>query len=69
MFQIYLFFTCSGQYIGDSLIYLILYVDDVLLIGNEKEFIHDVKNQLSYKFDINDIGAANFILGMESRRD
>jgi hypothetical protein len=30
--------------IGDHLIYLVLYVDDMLLIGNNKEIIHDVKN-------------------------
>jgi hypothetical protein len=50
--------------IGDHLIYLFLYVDDILLIGNDKEIIQDVKNQLSYKFDMNDLGVANFILRM-----
>jgi hypothetical protein len=30
--------------IGDILIYLVLYVDDMLLIGNNKEIIQDVKN-------------------------
>jgi hypothetical protein len=30
--------------IGDHLIYLVLYVDDMLLIGNKKEIIQDVKN-------------------------
>jgi hypothetical protein len=29
--------------IGDHLIYLVLYVDDMLLIRNNKEIIHDVK--------------------------
>jgi hypothetical protein len=55
--------------IGDHLIYLVLYVDDILLIGNNKEIIHDVKTQLSSKFDMKDLGAANFILGMEIKRD
>jgi hypothetical protein len=32
--------------IGDHLIYLVLYVDDMLLIGNNMEIIEDVKNQL-----------------------
>jgi hypothetical protein len=36
--------------IGDQLIYLVLYVDDMLLIGNNKEIIQDVKTQLSSKF-------------------
>jgi hypothetical protein len=51
--------------IGDHLIYLVLYVDDMLLIGNKKEIIQNVKTQLSSKFDMKDIGTANFILGME----
>jgi hypothetical protein len=55
--------------IGDHLIYLVLYVDDMLLIGNNKEIIQDVKTQLSSKFDMKDLGASNFILGMEIKRD
>jgi hypothetical protein len=55
--------------IGDHLIYLVMYVDDMLLIGNNKEVIQDVKTQLSSKFDMKDLGASNFILGMEIKRD
>jgi hypothetical protein len=50
--------------IGDHLIYLVLYVDDMLMIGNNKEIIQDVKTQFSSKFDMKDLGASNFILGM-----
>jgi hypothetical protein len=52
--------------IGDHLIYLFLYVEDMLLIGNTKEIIWDVKNQLSSKFDMKDLSATNFILGMDN---
>ena len=38
--------------IGDHLIYLVFNVDDMLLIGNNKEIIQDVKTQLSSKFDM-----------------
>jgi hypothetical protein len=48
--------------IGDHLIYLVLYVDDIFLIGNNKGIIEDVKTHLSSKFDMKDIGASNFIL-------
>ena len=51
--------------IFDHVIYLVLYVDDMLLIGNEKEIIQDLKTQLFSKFDMKDLGAANYILGME----
>jgi hypothetical protein len=43
----------------------VLYVDDMLLVGNNMDVIKEVKLQLSSKFDIKDLGAANFILGME----
>jgi hypothetical protein len=55
--------------IGDHLIYLVLYVDDMLLIGNNKDIIQDVKTQFSSKFDMKDLGASNFILGMKIKRD
>jgi hypothetical protein len=55
--------------IGDHLIYLVLYVDDMLLIGNKKEIIQDLKTHLSSKFDMKYLGASNFILGMEIKRD
>jgi hypothetical protein len=43
------------KFIGDHLIYLVLYVDDMLLIGNNKELISDVKTQLFFKFDMKDL--------------
>jgi hypothetical protein len=33
------------------------------------DVIKEVKSQLSSKFDMKDLGAANFILGMEIKRD
>jgi tagatose-1,6-bisphosphate aldolase len=47
----------------------VLYVDDMLLVGNNMDVIKEVKSQLSSKFDMNDLGVANFILGMEIKRD
>ena len=54
---------------GDRVIYLVLYVDDMLLIRNEKEIIQGLKTQLFSKFDMKDLGATNYILGMEIKRD
>jgi hypothetical protein len=54
--------------IGNHLIYLVLYVDDMLLIGNNNEIIQVVKTQLSSKFDMKDLDASNFILGMEIKK-
>ena len=58
-----------SKQVGDHFINIVLYVDDMLLVGNNKYFIKEVKSQLSSKFDMKDLGAAKFILGMEIRRD
>ena len=55
--------------IGHCVIYLVLYMDDMLLIRNDREIIQDLKTQLFSKFDMKDLGAANYILGMEIKRD
>ena len=41
----------------------------MLLIGNNKDVIKKVKSQLSSKFDMKYLSAANFIMGMERIRD
>ena len=55
--------------VGDHFINVVLYVDGIFLIGNNKDVIKEMKYHLSSKFDMKDISAANFILGMEIRRD
>jgi hypothetical protein len=55
--------------VGDHFAYVILYVDDMLLIGNNKEIIKEVKPHLSSKFDMTNLGATNFISSMEIKRD
>jgi hypothetical protein len=50
-----------------NFIYLSLYVDDMLLIGNNMDAIKDVKKHLSSKFYMKDIIATKFILGMDLR--
>jgi hypothetical protein len=55
--------------VGNHFIYVVLYVDDMLLVGNNMDVIKEVKSQLSSKFDMKDLGAANFIMGMEIKRD
>nr|GEX66636.1 retrotransposon protein, putative, Ty1-copia subclass [Tanacetum cinerariifolium] len=52
-----------------SFLYLVLYVDDMLIAAPNKDQIRELKDQLSNKFDMKDLGAAKMILGMEIRRD
>ena len=59
-----------SKHIGDHFINIVLYANDMLPIGNvNKDVIKEVKYQLFSQFDMKDLGAANFILGMEIRRD
>ena len=51
------------------LIYVTLYVDDMLLVGNNMDLIKEVKRQLFSKFNMKDLGLAHFILGMEIKSD
>ncbi|XP_031285901.1 secreted RxLR effector protein 161-like [Pistacia vera] len=50
-------------------IYLLLYVDDMLLISRSKSRIQDLKKKLSSEFDMKDLGNAKKILGMVISRD
>ena len=52
-----------------SMIYLVLYVDDMLIAARSKTDIQKLKSLLSAEFDMKDLGAARKILGMEIYRD
>ena len=49
--------------------FLILYVDDILFIGNDVGVMSLVKIWLLSQFDIKDLGKANYILGIKLLRD
>ena len=55
--------------VGNDFIYVVLYVDDMLLVGNNMDVIKEVKMQLSSKFNMKDLGATSLILGMEIKRN
>jgi hypothetical protein len=55
--------------VGNHFIYVVLCVDGMLLVGKNMYVIKKVKSQLSSKFDMKDLRAANFILGMDIKRD
>ena len=54
---------------GRKFIFLILYVDDVLLASNDLGLLMNVKRMLSQNFDMKDLGEANFVLGIEIHKD
>ncbi|KAH9689071.1 hypothetical protein KPL70_015335 [Citrus sinensis] len=52
-----------------AFIYLLLYVDDMLIASKNRDEIERLKKQLASKFEMKDLGDAQRILGMEIRRD
>ena len=50
-------------------IFLILYANDILLIGNDVGVMSSVKIWLSSQFDMKDLGEASYILGIKLWRD
>ena len=54
---------------GSSVAFLILYVNDILLIGNDVEFLDSIKGYLNKRFSMKDLGEAAYILGIKIYRD
>ncbi|KAH9697148.1 hypothetical protein KPL71_023495 [Citrus sinensis] len=52
-----------------SVSFLILYVDDILLIGNDIGVLTTIKSWLAKQFDMKDLGEASYILGIKLLRD
>ncbi|OMO52435.1 reverse transcriptase [Corchorus capsularis] len=52
-----------------SFVILSLYVDDILLAGNDMEMIVTTKKWLSSNFEMKDMGEANYVLGVKILRD
>ena len=50
---------------GSAVVFLILYVDDILLIGNDIPMLHLVKTSLNNSFSMKDLGEAACIFGIK----
>ena len=46
-----------------------LYIDDILLIGNDVGFLTDIKYWLATQYQINDLGETQFVLGIQIVRN
>ncbi|KAL0462899.1 UNVERIFIED_CONTAM: Retrovirus-related Pol polyprotein from transposon TNT 1-94 [Sesamum latifolium] len=61
---------CIYKKISESSVaYLVLYVDDILLIRNDVKMLRDIKAWLSIQFSMKDMGEASYILGIKIYRD
>ena len=54
---------------GSTVVFLILYVDGILLIGNDIPMLQSVKTSLNNSFSMKDLGEATYILGIKIYRD
>ncbi|KAA0060044.1 Gag-Pol [Cucumis melo var. makuwa] len=62
----YAYFKRFGE---KDFIVLLLYVDDMLVVGSNKDHIEELKAHLAREFEMKDLGLANKILGMQIHRD
>ena len=53
----------------EDYVYLLLYVDDILLAAKQMSEIKMIKDQLSSEFEMKDMGPASRILGIDIKRD
>ncbi|GKD68578.1 retrotransposon protein, putative, ty1-copia subclass [Tanacetum coccineum] len=54
---------------GSNVAFLVLYVDDILLMGNSVTMLKEVKSWLCKCFSMKDLGEAAYILGIKIIRD
>ena len=58
-----------AKFRSGKFIFLILYVDDILLASSDVGLLLETKKFLSSNFDMKDLGEASFVLGIEIHRD
>ena len=62
--------SCIYKWINSLVvIFFVLYVDDILLIGNDIPALQGIKVWFSLQFSMKDLGEASYILGMKIYRD
>ena len=51
------------------MVFLVLYVDDFLLMGDNIKLLPEVKDWLTIQFKMKDLRNANYVLGIQILRD
>ena len=67
-------YSDAGVYVysqesGEHTCVIVLYVDDLLLMGNSTPFVNDVKRKLSSEYQMTDLGPVQRFLGLRIRRE
>ena len=50
---------------GQSIVLLLIYVDDIVVTGNDNNIISDLINTLGSEFSLKDLGSLHYLLGLE----
>jgi hypothetical protein len=50
---------------GNFVVYLVVYVDDMWIIGNNESYIASIKKELKKGFEMTDLGHIHYYLGIE----
>ena len=50
---------------SDFTVYLLVYEDDVIIIGNNDDFLEHIVNDMANRFFIKDFGYLSYFMGME----
>eukprot|EP00253_Pinus_taeda_P016221 PITA_16221 len=51
--------------VGKTVVYLVVYVDDLLMTGNNESYIASIKKELRKGFEVTDLGYVHYYLGIE----
>eukprot|EP00253_Pinus_taeda_P016265 PITA_16265 len=50
---------------GDDILFVVVYVDDLIITGSSAHLIHGIKQDLCNTFDMTDLGLLHYCLGVE----
>ena len=57
--------TLFVKKVGKTVVYLVVYVDDLLITGNNESYIASMKKELKKGFEMTDLGHVHYYLGIE----
>jgi hypothetical protein len=62
-------FSVYVAQVGDVKFFIVVYVDDLILVCNNQNKLLQIKEELNQKFEMKDLGELHFLLGMEVERN
>eukprot|EP00253_Pinus_taeda_P034657 PITA_34657 len=54
------------KHTGDDILFVVVYVDDLIITGSSTHLIHGIKQDLRNTFDMTDLGLLHYCLGLKS---